>query len=218
MKSVPRISVIVTCYNYGRFVARAIDSVLDQGYENLELIVVDDGSRDDTPLVLRRYAARGRIITQENRGSIAAYNRGFAAASGDIIVLLDADDWLEPSALASIAKHWRPTLAKLQWELKIVDGEGRDLGRKFCHFDAGYDAARVRESFRRTGTYRWPVSVGNAYSRWFAEKVFPLSVEHGPDGALNKYGRAALRRRRHVAGCARRLPHSWPKSLVQSRQ
>jgi glycosyltransferase involved in cell wall biosynthesis len=185
MRPLPRISVIVTCYNYGRYVARAIDSALEQSYENLELIVVDDGSSDETPSVLQRYAARARIITQANQGSIAAYNRGFAAASGDVIILLDADDWLEPGALARVAEHWTPEVAKIQWELKIVDTEGNDLGRKFCHFDTGYDAARVRESFRRTGTYRWPVSVGNAYSRWFAEKVFPLSVEHGPDGALN---------------------------------
>jgi glycosyltransferase involved in cell wall biosynthesis len=185
MSALPRISIIVTCYNYGRYVAQALDSVLVQGYPSCELIVVDDGSTDDAPRVLARYADRARIIRQENQGSIAAYNRGFAEASGDVIVLLDADDWLEPSALSRIAQHWRPEVSKLQWDLKIVDADGHDLGRKFCHFDSDYDERRVRESFQKTGTYRWPVSVGNAYSRWFAEKVFPLSRGYGPDGALN---------------------------------
>jgi glycosyltransferase involved in cell wall biosynthesis len=135
--------------------------------------------------VLSRFEGRITLIDQPNRGSIAAYNRGFAASTGDVIVLLDADDLLEPDALESVAAVWTESVAKVQWDLKIIDAQGRNLGRKFCNFDASYDAARVRDSFRRTGTYRWPVSVGNAYARWFAEAVFPLSAEHGPDGALN---------------------------------
>lgn len=181
----PRISVIITCYNYGKYVGRAVQSALDQTYPHVEIIAVNDGSRDDSLSVLSRFEGRITLIDQPNRGSIAAYNRGFAASTGDVIVLLDADDLLEPDALESVAAVWTESVAKVQWDLKIIDAQGRNLGRKFCNFDASYDAARVRDSFRRTGTYRWPVSVGNAYARWFAEAVFPLSAEHGPDGALN---------------------------------
>jgi glycosyltransferase involved in cell wall biosynthesis len=181
----PLVSIIVTCFNYGRYVGCAIESALAQTYPNVEVIVVNDGSRDDSRSIISRYAARVRIIDQANLGAIAAYNAGFAASRGELIVLLDADDWLEPEVLAKVVAVWAPGVAKVQWDLKIVDAQDRDLGRKFCNFDASYDAQRVRESFARTGTYRWPVSVGNAYSRWFAEHVFPLSKLHGPDGALN---------------------------------
>lgn len=181
----PLVSIIVTCYNYARYVARAIDSALAQTYDNTEIIVVNDGSRDASLEVISRYADRVRIIDQPNQGSIGAYNAGFAASSGEIIVLLDADDWIEPELLMRVVALWSPGIAKVQWDLKIVDELDRDLGRRFCNFEADYDAARVAEAFRRTGTYRWPVSVGNAYARWFAERIFPLSKEHGPDGALN---------------------------------
>jgi len=184
-ETAPRISVIITCYNYGKYVGQAVQSALDQTYGNVEIIAVNDGSRDDSLAVLSSFGDRITLIDQPNQGSIAAYNRGFTASSGDVIVLLDADDLLEPDALESVAAVWTSAVAKVQWDLRIIDAEGRDLGRKFCNFDASYDAARVRDSFRRTGTYRWPVSVGNAYARWFAEAVFPLSAEHGPDGALN---------------------------------
>jgi glycosyltransferase involved in cell wall biosynthesis len=183
--SKPRFSVIVTCYNYGKYVAGAVESALAQSYPHFEVIVVNDGSQDDSLQVLSRFGDRITLIDQPNQGSIAAYNRGFVESTGDVIVLLDADDLLEPDALSQVAAAWSESVAKVQWDLRIIDAHGRDLGRKFCNFDASYDAARVRESFRRTGTYRWPVSVGNAYSRWFAEAVFPLSPEHGPDGALN---------------------------------
>lgn len=181
----PLISVIVTCYNYGRYVDQAIESALAQSYRNVEVIVVNDGSTDASLAVISRYAERVVIIDQKNAGSIAAYNRGFEASHGDIVVLLDADDVLEPGALAKVVAVWSPEVAKVQWDLRIIDSAGRDLGRKFCHFDAAYDVARVRRSFEDTGTYRWPVSVGNAYARWFAERVFPLSTDAGPDGALN---------------------------------
>jgi len=181
----PRISVIITCYNYGKYVAKAVESALAQTYTNTEIVAVNDGSNDDSLAVLASFGDRIKLIDQPNQGSIAAYNRGFAESSGDVIVLLDADDLLEPDALESVAAVWSQSVAKVQWDLKIIDANGDDLGRKFCNFDATYDAARVRESFLRTGTYRWPVSVGNAYSRWFAAAVFPLSPEHGPDGALN---------------------------------
>jgi glycosyltransferase involved in cell wall biosynthesis len=181
----PRFSVIVTCFNYGKYVAAAVESALAQSYPHVQIVAVNDGSRDDSLAVLSRFGSRITLIDQPNQGSIAAYNRGFAESTGDVIVLLDADDLLEPDALARVAAVWSEGVAKVQWDLCIIDANGRDLGRKFCNFDGGYDAARVRESFRRTGTYRWPVSVGNAYSRWFAEALFPLSPEHGPDGALN---------------------------------
>lgn len=185
MTHLPRISVVIPCFNYARYVGQAIECALSQTYANKEVVVVNDGSSDDSLEVIARYLDQIALIDQPNQGSIAAYSNGFAATSGEIVIFLDADDLLEPDALARVAEVWTPACAKVQYDLRIIDGEGRDLGRRFCNFGDGYDAAHVRAMFRRTGTYRWPVTVGNAYSRWFVDALLPLHVDHGPDGALN---------------------------------
>lgn len=184
-RAAPTISVVIPCYNYARYVGGAIESALGQGYIHRQVIVVNDGSTDGSLDVIERYRGRVELIDQPNRGSIAAYTRGFEQARGDIVIFLDADDLLTPGALERVARAWSPACAKVQYDLRIIDAEGRDLGRRFCNFAPGYDAARVRRDFLRTGTYRWPVTAGNAYSRWFVAAMLPLDVEHGPDGALN---------------------------------
>lgn len=93
-----RVSVIIPCYNHGRFLAEAIESVLAQTTRAFEIIVIDDGSTDDSGLVARRYP-RVRCIRQPNRGVAAARNAGLAASGGELIVFLDADDRLLPAAL-----------------------------------------------------------------------------------------------------------------------
>ncbi len=182
----PTVSVVITCFNYARYVGGAIESAISQVYpDKKEVIVVNDGSTDDSLAVIKRYADRVTVIDQVNQGSVAAYNSGFAASSGDVVIFLDADDRLLPGALAEVGAVWRPGCAKVQYDLAIIDAQGSDLGRRFCNFDHSYDEKRVRLSFQRTGTYRWPVTAGNAYARWFAETFFPLHIEHGPDGTLN---------------------------------
>jgi glycosyltransferase involved in cell wall biosynthesis len=181
----PSISVIISCYNYGRFVDKAIESALAQSYASFEVVVVNDGSTDDSAAVIARYADRIRIVEQANGGCVAAYNSGFFASSGEIVLFLDADDLLAPGALAAVAAAWSPRCAKVQYDLAIIDAEGRDLGRRFCYFDASYDAAKVRDRFESTGTYRWPVTSGNAFARWFCQHFFPLGPRQFPDGTLN---------------------------------
>lgn len=96
----PFVSVILPTYNRYARVGRAIDSVLSQTYSHYELIVVDDGSTDNTPALLRRYGNRINIIRQKNRGVSAARNAGIRSASGDLIALLDSDDYWLPKKLA----------------------------------------------------------------------------------------------------------------------
>ena len=181
----PTISVVIPCYNYGRYVGEAIDSVLAQRYPALDLVVVNDGSSDDSLAVIRRHAAGATIIDQPNQGEVAARNAGFAASTGDVIIFLDADDLLEPTALSHVAEAWSRSLAKIQFDLLVVDAEGRDLRRRFGHFRPHFTVQRVRDDFARTGTYRWPVTSGNAYSRWFVSQVFPQVFEGSVDGYLN---------------------------------
>jgi glycosyltransferase involved in cell wall biosynthesis len=97
-----KVSVVIPCYNQARFLGEAIQSVLSQGYTDLEIIVVDDGSNDGTEEVASGYAkdnSRVRLIRQENRGQAAARNRGLAEAGGEYVVFLDSDDRLVSEAL-----------------------------------------------------------------------------------------------------------------------
>lgn len=98
-----RVSVILPTYNRGWIIEQAVDSVLDQQYDDFELIVVDDGSSDDTPGRLSAYKNRIRVIRQDNRGVSTARNAGIRAASGNLISLLDSDDtWLPGKITAQV--------------------------------------------------------------------------------------------------------------------
>src|SRR2546423_2847131 len=99
-----RISIIISSYNYARFLREAIDSALTQTYPYVEVIVVDDGSTDDSPRMIREYGERVRAIIKPNGGQASAWNAGFAASGGDAIIFLDSDDLLLPAAAENAAK------------------------------------------------------------------------------------------------------------------
>lgn len=96
----PRVTVIIPTYNRAWCLAQAVDSVLAQTFRDFELVVVDDGSRDETRSVLKAYGSRIRVLDQANRGVSAARNLGIRAARGDLLALLDADDLWQPEKLA----------------------------------------------------------------------------------------------------------------------
>lgn len=96
----PRVSIVMPAYNCAWCIDRALDSVRAQQFRDFELIVVDDGSTDDTPGLLARRGAELRVIRQDNAGMSAARNAGIAAARGEYIAFLDSDDWWRPAKLA----------------------------------------------------------------------------------------------------------------------
>ena len=95
----PKVSVVIPAYNYGLFIRQAIDSVLAQTWSDREIIVVDDGSSDDTPEIVASYGTQVRYHRQVNQGLSATRNRGIELAQGELIVFLDADDWLLPQMI-----------------------------------------------------------------------------------------------------------------------
>lgn len=97
--SEPQVSVVIPTFNYGHLVCDAVDSVLAQAYRNIEVIVVDDGSTDDTRERLAKYGERIRYHYQPNAGLSAARNTGISLAKGDLIALLDSDDAFHPKKL-----------------------------------------------------------------------------------------------------------------------
>lgn len=97
---IPVVSVVIPCYNQGHFLPKAIESALEQNYEAVEVVVVDDGSTDHTRHVASIYPLV-KYVYQANQGLSAARNTGIAQSSGDFILFLDADDWLLPDAIAT---------------------------------------------------------------------------------------------------------------------
>jgi glycosyltransferase involved in cell wall biosynthesis len=103
----PLVSVIIPTYNRDWVVKEAIDSVLEQDFNDYELIVVDDGSDDNTPAILRAYGNKITVLHQPNKGVSAARNRGIAAASGRLIAFLDSDDLWLPRKLSAQVKFFK---------------------------------------------------------------------------------------------------------------
>jgi glycosyltransferase involved in cell wall biosynthesis len=88
----PLVSIIIPTYNYAKYISRAIDSALSQTYPNIEVIVIDDGSTDETSSVVTKYGRRLSYLRQENKGASSARNLGISVSHGEYIAFLDADD------------------------------------------------------------------------------------------------------------------------------
>ncbi len=130
-ETLPRVSVIITAYNHARLLPVAIDSALTQTYPAVELIVVDDGSTDDTPTVMQRYAGRVNYIRQENRGVVAARNVGICAATGEFINFLDSDDSFMPAKIDRQIRVFkaRPDVGLVHCGFYQVNGAGQCLNK-----------------------------------------------------------------------------------------
>ena len=124
-----RVSAVVPAYNRAGYLREAIDSALSQGFEGLEVVVVDDGSTDATPEILRSYGDRIRVHRQENAGQSAAVNRGVDLARGEYCAFLDSDDAWLPGKIARAVPllDAEPTAALLYAAVEMMDGDGRAI-------------------------------------------------------------------------------------------
>ncbi len=135
----PRFSVIVPVFNGARTIGRALDSILAQTHPAHEVIVVDDGSADDTRSVVESYGSRVRYLRQANQGVSVARNRGVAAATGDWLAFLDADDWFLPDRLRWHAQ-WigvDPGLDFLTGDYEYRRPDGSLIGRSMTQTESG---------------------------------------------------------------------------------
>ena len=128
----PCVSVIIPVYNQAHFIRDAVESVVTQTFTDWEIIVVDDGSTDDTPLILADLARQIpllQVICQPNRGRSAARNAGIRAAMAPFLVFLDGDDWLCPGKLerqvAYLEKH--PEIGVVYSDAMLCDEDGKEL-------------------------------------------------------------------------------------------
>lgn len=168
------VSVVIPCYNHAQFLAHAIESVLTQSYSNFEIIVVDDGSTDDTAEVVRRYSPV-HYVYQDNAGRSSARNTGLWQSRGEFVVFLDADDRLLPNALETGINCMRehPECAFVSGHCRVIDSNGVILpSPRQRHVEHEHYLQLLRG-----GSYIWCPAVA-----LFQRKVFDFV--HGFDPAL----------------------------------
>lgn len=176
-----RLSVIIANYNYARYLGEAIASALAIDWPQVEVVVVDNASTDHSREVIEGFGSRIRAIFHpENRGNLESCNTGFAASTGDIVYFLDADDTVEPQMMREVAAAWSAPLSKVQFQVRIIDGEGAATGAFFPQYHVVHSAQELRRMACTIGNYAGPNGPGNVYARWYLERVFPLKPEAGP--------------------------------------
>lgn len=178
----PLLSVIIPCFNYAEYVGDAIESVLSQGAPDVEVIVVDDGSTDESWSRILEYADRVTAVRLENGGVINACLTGFSRSRGAFVHFLDADDMLCPQALKMIRPHLQRNVSKVQFMLLPVDRTGLPAGRAFPSLRSSADSHRLIDLINRFGCYATPPTSGNIYRRDVYENIGDLNYDFGIDG------------------------------------
>ncbi|MEO0984905.1 MAG: glycosyltransferase [Cyanobacteria bacterium J06639_14] len=172
MKHSRLVTVVVSNYNYGRFIAEAIESVLNQTYQNFELIVVDDGSSDNSRDIIQSYGDRLIPIFQENAGQGAAFNAALTQAHGEIICFLDADDYYRADKLAKVVAAFaaHPEWVQISHGRTSIDADGNILGHDPTFFSQG----DVKPLLLKWGRYAWAITSALAYRRAVLDQVLPI--------------------------------------------
>lgn len=183
----PFVSIIIANYNYARFLPRAIESALDQSYGNVEVIVADDASIDHSAEVIASYGKRVKACMREaNGGHAAAFNTGFAASRGAIVLFLDADDYLYPNAVSKILNRWDGHTAQMQFRLHIVDA-CEHISDVFPPPEVPFDSGDVTPQLLRRARYQTTVTSGLAFARSALDTIMPIpegKFRQGADGYL----------------------------------
>ncbi|MBI3159731.1 MAG: glycosyltransferase [Chloroflexi bacterium] len=143
----PLVSIVTPSYNQARFLEATIQSVLGQSYPNIEYIVIDGGSTDGSPDVIRRYADRlAYWVSEPDGGQTDAINKGFARATGEILAWLNSDDTYRPETVAEAAAFLQthPEVGLVYGDADFIDEHGQVIGR----FPAARtDLARLRRGY-----------------------------------------------------------------------
>lgn len=188
----PLASIVITNYNYARFLPEAIDSALCQTHSPIQIIIVDDGSTDESRQIIASYGDRVIPVFKENGGHPSAINAGFAASNGAIVSFLDADDLFHPRKIALVVDAWRaaPAASVIYHQLRAIDEAGGILwGARRWPVVIYNDDIAVRVE-RSGGWWPWPPTSGLSFARSYLERVLPMpeeAFEWGAKGGVDAY-------------------------------
>jgi glycosyltransferase involved in cell wall biosynthesis len=171
------VSIVINNYNYGRFLGQAIDSALRQNHEEVEVIVVDDGSIDNSREVITGYGQKIIPVLKENEGQASALNAGFACSHGSVVIFLDADDMLRPETAGVVASVFRekPETTKVQYRLEIIDAGGGLTGLfKPPRLQTMPQGDLRRKLLAFPDDIPWQPTSGNAFAAWVLKLIFPV--------------------------------------------
>ena len=174
-----KLSIIIPNYNYGCYVGKAIETALAVDWPDVEVIVVDDGSTDNSETVIRSFGDKIHAIFQSNATQRVACNVGYAASTGEAILFLDSDDMVDPAIAREVAKVWRPGLSKVQYQMTRVDKDGRLMHAVFPAYQPMPTPALIRDWVSATAAYPTPPGSGNVYARSFLDQIFPIDDSCG---------------------------------------
>lgn len=235
----PLVTAVIPTYNYARFVARAVESVLGQTYPAIECVVVDDGSRDETPQVLEQFGSRIRVIRQPNRGLSAARNTGIAAASGPYVAFLDSDDCWYPEKIERQMALIRSAaelgcvgcgFAHVSPDGSVEEFPGRRNNRsqpetlrlialrKFWVGGSGSGALVRREVLQRVGPFDERLSAAEDWDMWMRLSVTTrIDNVEAVSVAINKHGTGVFRNVRRMEdnqqAVYEKAIRAWPEAL-----
>jgi glycosyltransferase involved in cell wall biosynthesis len=187
LNRLPLVSIIVNNFNYGQFVAQAIESALQQTYTQVEVIVVDDGSSDDSHQIIQGYGERIVLILKENGGQASALNAGFAASHGEIVVFLDADDLLLPSMVKDVVEVFltRQEIIRVQYQMAVIDEFGKHTGAVKPERHIPVPSGDVhKQALSFPFDMPWLPTSGNVFSAKVLRQIMPIPEDrYGSAGA-----------------------------------
>lgn len=171
----PRVTVLIDTYNYGRFISDAVESVLNQDFpsDELEILVVDDGSTDDTRARVEKYARRVTYLFKGNGGQASAFNFGISRADGEIVALLDADDYWLPGKLRRVVEEFDkdPSIGLVYHplrEFRVKSGEWGEGEFNAISGNVPKDKTKILE-------YTAAQTSGLAFRQRFLHEMLPLN-------------------------------------------
>lgn len=174
----PLVSIVIPAYNHANYLDEAIQSVLKQDYPNIELIVLDDGSTDNTRKVLEKYADAFRWETHKNMGQANTLNKGWKMSKGEVLSYLSADDILLPHAVSTSIKYLRDNTVLTYCDFNLIDPDSKIIRRvlapEFNYFDMftkyichpGPGVFMTRSAFERAGLWDSSLRQMPDYDYW----------------------------------------------------
>lgn len=175
----PLVSVIIDTYNYGHFIEEAIESVLRQDFPptEIEIIVVDDGSTDDTSHRVKKYENKIQYIYQDNKGQGGAFNTGFNLAKGQIICLLDSDDYYYPNKIREVMIKFNEDqeIGVVHHKVHFVDRAGKKL--RAAPFRPALADGWLKETILKYGYCPAIPAIALSYRKCYLDRILPIPEE-----------------------------------------